>query len=175
MFRMLFCCGRLHVKETHERLLCVRKLTVNVCYWSKTQLGYSIFNLDKLNSVAMSYSTWTSTGSCRFTGPSTLSKRFFILVSCLVSSSVRVRSIYNYYPLPRMRSKGYCNRSGFLVSVCTSHSSLVSGYITQYFGQLGFERHGIEANRNRFSSVRFVVRVFYMPFYMPTLEVPFLN
>ena len=45
----------------------------------------------------------------------------------------------------------------FCLSVCTSHSSLVSGYITQYFGQLGFERHGIEANRNGFSSVRFVV------------------
>ena len=41
--------------------------------------------------------------------------------------------------------------------MCTSHSSLVSGYITQYFGQLGFERHRIEANRNGFSSVRFVV------------------
>ena len=41
--------------------------------------------------------------------------------------------------------------------VCTSHSSLVSGYITQYFGQLGFERHGIEANRNGFLGVRFVV------------------
>ena len=43
-----------------------------------------------------------------------------------------------------------------LVSVCTSHSSLVSGYITQYFEQLGFERHGIEANRNGFSRIRFV-------------------
>ena len=57
-----------------------------------------------------------------------------------------------------MRSKGYCNRSVcLLVSLWTSHSSLVSGYITQYFGQLGFERHGIEANREGFSRVRFVV------------------
>ena len=62
------------------------------------------------------------------------------------------------FSLPRMRSKGYCNRSVCLsVSLCTLHSSLVSGYITQYFGQLGFERHGIEANRNGFSRVRFVV------------------
>ena len=58
-----------------------------------------------------------------------------------------------HYPLPRMRSKGYC----LSVSLCTSHSSLVSGYITQYFGQLGFERQGIEVNRNGFSRVRFVV------------------
>ena len=65
--------------------------------------------------------------------------------------------IFNY-PLPRMRSKGYCNRSvSVSVCTCTSHSSLVSGYITQYFGQLGFERHGIEANRNGFSRVCFVV------------------
>ena len=41
--------------------------------------------------------------------------------------------------------------------MCTSHFSLVSGYNTQYFVQLGFERHGIEANRNGFSRVRFVV------------------
>ena len=38
-----------------------------------------------------------------------------------------------------------------LVSVCTSHSSLVSCYITQYFAQLGFERHGSDANKNGFS------------------------
>ena len=43
--------------------------------------------------------------------------------------------------------------------MCTSHSSLVSGYITQYFGQLGFERHGIETNRNGFSRVRLVVKI----------------
>ena len=36
-----------------------------------------------------------------------------------------------HYPLVRMRSKGYCNHSGcLLVCVCTSHSSLVSGYIS---------------------------------------------
>ena len=58
-----------------------------------------------------------------------------------------------------MCRKGYCNRSVclLLVSLCASHSSLVSGYITQYFGQLGFERHGIEANRNGYLRVRFVV------------------
>ena len=41
--------------------------------------------------------------------------------------------------------------------MCTSHSSLVSGYITQYFGQLGFERHEIEANRKGFSRICFVI------------------
>ena len=58
-----------------------------------------------------------------------------------------------------MRRKGYCNRSVclLLVSLCTSHSSLVSGYFTQNFGQLGFERHGIEAIRNGYLKVRFVV------------------
>ena len=59
-----------------------------------------------------------------------------------------------------MRSTGYCNCFVCLLvslSVCTSHFSVVSGYNTQYFGQLGFERHGIEANRNGFSRVGFVV------------------
>ena len=56
------------------------------------------------------------------------------------------------YPLVCMRGKGYCNRSVcLLVSLCTSHFSLISGYITQYFTQLGFERHWIDANRNGFS------------------------
>ena len=62
------------------------------------------------------------------------------------------------YPLGRMHSKGYCNRSVcLLVSLWASHYSLVSGYITQYFGQLGFERHVIGANRNGFSRVCFVI------------------
>ena len=57
-----------------------------------------------------------------------------------------------------MRSKGYCNRSVcLLVGLCTSHSSLVSSYITQRFGQLGSQRLGIEANKNGFSRVRFVI------------------
>ena len=40
--------------------------------------------------------------------------------------------------------------------VC-AHHTLVSSSITQYFGQLGFEEHGIGANRNGFSRVCFVV------------------
>ena len=62
--------------------------------------------------------------------------------------------------------------------MCTSHSSLVSGYITQYFGQLGFEGTGLRQIGRDFREYALSsrksegkVRVFYMP----TLEVPFLN
>ena len=98
---------------------------MNVCYWSKTQLGYSILNLNRLNSVAMPYSTWTSTGSCRFTGPSLLlpclSKRFFIVVSCLVSSSVRVRSTI---VSAHRRILGMASVVCVLVKICVSSISL---------------------------------------------------
>ena len=43
------------------------------------------------------------------------------------------------------------------VCLLVSHFSLVSGYITQYFEQLGFEKHGIDANKHGFLRVRFVV------------------
>ena len=60
--------------------------------------------------------------------------------------------------LLRMHINGYCNRSVcLLVSLCTSHFSLVGSYITQYFTQLDFEWHGIDAIRNGFLRVRFAV------------------
>ena len=68
-----------------------------------------------------------------------------------------------YYPLPCMLSKGYYNRLVCLlvcsfVCFCTSYFSQVSSFITWYFGQLGFSRHRIDANRNGFSRVCFVIK-----------------
>ena len=65
----------------------------------------------------------------------------------------------HYYPLVCMRSKGYCNLSVcLLVCLWTSYLSLVSGFITCYVGQLGFERYRIDAILNGFSRVSLVAK-----------------
>ena len=96
---------------------------------------------------------------------------FFFLVHILYLAWVYLlpqTQLYTLCPghgLVRIHSKGYCNHlvcqlvcvHVMCASVCTSYFSLVSGFITWYFRQLGLARHKIDANKNGFLRIHFVV------------------